>query len=225
MKKISILFVLIGSLLLSGCHKYIRVTRTVTKTVNLPFNINQVGNFNSTSIVDARTIVNLFSNDGSDVYDSRIDEVDIQGISMGATLGSSNTANQLKLGAILYTNDGSSILLNDSKVIQITSSGAADFLNVIGNLVGVDKNKITLRNAIELVNQAGIGKLKKALKDNLTNINNDIRVTLNGTVPQNQRLVMNLTVQITATITYTTCEDTGIPFLGYDDDNCQHGVF
>ena len=216
MKKYSLLLVLCVGLL-CGCKSFIRVTRTVTKTINLPFNINQTGSILSSSIIDGQTFASYFADNNSSFYGSKIEKVDVQGLSIGANLDAGNTAQQVQIGAMIQTTYGTKVLLNDSKVIQLISNPVYDVLSGLGNVTGIDKKNTTLHNAIDLINTTGAVDLQKALKENLSTLNGAITINLTGKVPANQRLVMNLTIQFTATVTYSTCEDTRIPFMGVDD--------
>ena len=215
MKKYYLLLVLCVGLL-CGCKSFIKVTRTVTKTINLPFSINQTGSILSSSIIGGQSFANYFADNNSLFYGSKIEKVDVQGLSIGANLDAGNTAQQVQIGAMIQTTFGTNVLLNDSKVIQLISSSGYDFLSGVGNVTGIEKN-ITLHNAIDLINTTGAVALQKALKENLSNLNGIITINLTGKVPANQRLVMNLTIRFTATVTYRTCEDTKIPFMGADD--------
>ncbi len=216
MKK-NIFFLAIFFSFLCSCTSYIKVTRTVTKTQNVPYTINQVGDFTSREVIDANVIVRSLNDADAGFTRSKIEKVNIQSISVGALIGSGNTAQTLQLGATIQTSQlGSETLLNDSKVIQIQSSTAVDILSAVGNVTGLEKN-ITLHNALDLINTGGATKLSQAIQNNLSILNsndNRIAITLNGKVPAKQRLVMNLTLQYTVTVTYSTCEETGIPFLG-----------
>ncbi len=216
MKKSYLLLVLCIGLLCSCDATYITVTRTVTKTITLPYSINQVGIISSKSIISGQTFASLFAENNSKFYGSKIEKVDVQGLSIGANLGVGNTAQEVLIKVIIETASGTNVLLNETKGIQLISSSAYDFLSGVGNVTGVEKN-ITLHNAIDLINASGAVALQKALKENLSNLNGSINIFLLGGVPANQRLVMNLTIRFTATVTYRTCEDTKIPFMGADD--------
>ena len=214
MKK-SYLLLVLCVVLLCGCDAtYMKVTRTVTKTVTLPFSINQTGSVLSSSIIGGQTFAKLFADNNSYFFGSKIEKVDVQGLSIGANLDAGNTAQQVQIGAMIQTTYGTNVLLNDSKVIQLISSSGYDLLSGVGNVTGIDEKNITLHNAIDLINANGAVALQKALKENLSNFNGAITINLTGKVPANQRLVMNLIIRFTATVTYSTCEDTGIPFLG-----------
>jgi hypothetical protein len=205
-----------------GIYKKVKVTRTVTKPINLKYAINQVGNFQTYQLIDSRDITNLFDPENDRVSSATIERMDIHGASIGATVLAANTATQLVLsadvisGALLNTVNP---LLNKTKTIAISNSGGLDLENALGNAIGTTE-EVALHNAISILNAQGAAELQKILKDNLSGINRGgLSIRLNGTVP-NGRLVMNLTIQIAASITFTRCETILVSGEMSTEDEC-----
>lgn len=210
MKKL-LLLLLITSVMLQGCaYQRRKVTRTVTKTIELNFSINQVGNFQTFRLIDNRDIIDLFSPTDNSVTSAEIEKIDIRSVKIGANvIKPSNTATQVVLSADVMSGallNQPTRLLNETKTISIGGDGI-DFGNILGNAIGTSEN-ITLHNALTILNSQGADKLKTILVENLNNINRaGLSVRLNGTVPAGQRLMMNLTISIDATISFTRCEE------------------
>jgi hypothetical protein len=218
MKK-SVIFLVISLCFLCSCTSYIKVTRTVTKTINFNYNINQTGNFTGSSSIGGTTFAQLFADADTKFFSAKIEKVDVQSVSIGANLAAGNTAQQVQVGATIESFEGKKTLLNDTKVIQLQTNVATDILSGIGNVTGLNDKNITLHNAIDLLNATGAIDLQNALKKNLSELNGVVYINLNGKVPPNQKMVMSLSIQVTASVTYSSCEDTGIPFLG--DSSCH----
>jgi hypothetical protein len=219
MKKTIILLALSVGFLCS-CDKYSKVSRTVTKNILLNYNIDQVGSFSSIAIIPNGKIIQLFNDNDNKFSQATIEKIDIQSISIGASVASNNTAKQVQIGATIQSYFGKKVLLNDSKLLQIESGIGSDALNAFGAVTGLDNKNITLHNAIDLINATGAADLSNALQKNLKAINviDPIQIMLNGKVPQNQRFVMPISIQIAATITYSTCEKINVFIAG--GDNC-----
>lgn len=218
MKKLLFLL-LIASVMLQSCaYKRIKVTRTVRKTIQLNYAINQVGAFQTFKLVDNRDIIDLFSPTDNSVVRAEIEKIDIQGVKIGANvIKPTNTATEVSLSADVMSGallNQPTRLLNETKKISIGGEGI-DFGNILGNAVGVSEN-ITLHNALTILNDQGADKLRTILTENLNNINRaGLSIRLNGNVPAGQRLVMTLTIEIDATISFTRCEEVLTIFLGF----------
>lgn len=202
--------------------KKVKVTRTVTKPINLNYAINQVGNFQTYQLIDSRDITNLFDPENNSVSSATIERMDIHGASIGATVLAANTATQVILsadvisGALLNTVNP---LLNETKTIAISKSEGLDLDNALGNAFGTTE-EVALHNAISLLNAKGASELQKILTANLSGINRGgLSIRLNGKVPAG-RLVMNLTIQIAASITFTRCETIVVSGDMSIDDEC-----
>lgn len=207
MKKLLFLL-LTSSIVLQSCsYQRRKVTRTVTKTINLNFSVNQVGSFQTFRLIDNRDIIDLFSSTNNSVVSAEIEKIDIQSVKIGANvIKPTNTATQVVLSADVMSGALPTRLLNDTKTISIGGDGI-DFGNILGNAIGTSEN-ITLHNALTILNSQGANKLKTILTENLNNINRaGLSIRLNGTVPAGQRLVMDLTIAIDATISFTRCEE------------------
>lgn len=205
--KITYIIPLFFVIVLCGCYRKSKFTITAPLKIDLSYNINQVGAFTSTKIINEVDITSKLAKNGYYFDDGKIDKVTLQSISAGANVEDANTAQTIQIEAMVDGDNGKKVLLNKSQVITIESSRRGDILNALGTLVGVDKNNITLRNAIDLINAVGVkdfeGKIQNMIEEN---INEGIKVDLNGYVPTNQRLVMNLNIQISLLITYSKCE-------------------
>lgn len=218
MKKLLFLL-LIASVMLQSCaYKRTKVTRTVRKTIQLNYAINQVGAFQTFKLVDNRDIIDLFSPTDNSVVRAEIERIDIQGVKIGANvIKPTNTATEVSLSADVMSGallNQPTRLLNETKKISIGGEGI-DFGNILGNAVGVSEN-ITLHNALTILNDQGADKLRTILTENLNNINRaGLSIRLNGNVPAGQRLVMTLTIEIDATISFTRCEEVLTIFLGF----------
>ncbi|MFN8346540.1 MAG: hypothetical protein U0X91_16165 [Spirosomataceae bacterium] len=202
--------------------KKVKVTRTVTKPINLNYSINQVGNFQTYQLIDSRDITNLFDPENNRVSSATIEKMDIHGASIGAKVLPANTATQVILSADVISGallDKVNPLLNKTKTISISNGGGLDLENAIGNAIGTTED-VALHNAISILNATGAVELQKILKENLSGINRGgLSIRLNGTVP-NGRLVMSLTIQIAASITYTRCESILVSDMRNVDDEC-----
>lgn len=204
--------------------KKVKLTRTVTKTINLNYAINQVGNFQTYQLIDSRDIINLFDPENDRVVSATIEQIDVRGAEIGANVLPSNTATQVTLsadvvsGALLQTVNP---ILNESKPIIIPKQEGLDFGNILGAAVGVT-DEVTIYNAVKILNAGGTKKLQEILGANLSGINRGgLSIRLNGTVPANQRLVMNLTIKINASITFTRCEQIIVSGdMSSTDDEC-----
>jgi hypothetical protein len=232
MKKLFYAFVLITILLQSCTYKKVKVSRTVSKTLNFTFNINQVGNFQASQLMAARDIIALFDAEKNSVVSSEIKNIDIKTVKIGATVGPANTAQQVELSGDILTGallNKPTLFLNKTKTIEISND--IDIIGAVGNALGA-KDENNLQNAVSLLNAAGADELRKAILENLQLVNQaGFSVRLNGTVPAGQRLVMKITLAIEASITFTRCEEVlidmfygplvlGTPFADPTDE-CQ----
>lgn|GEM_PF-3017267 len=226
MKNYLLYFLLLCFTLQQACApsilKKVKVSRTVTKTIQLNYAINQVGNFQTYQLIDSRDITNLFDPENNKVSSATIEKIDIQGVSIGAKVLPTNTATQVILsadvvsGALLNT---ISPLLNETKTIAISKSEGLDLENALGNAIGTTDD-VSIYNAISILNAKGASELQKILDANLSGINRGgLSIRLNGKVPA-QRLVMNLTFQINASITFTRCEQILVSGEMSVDDEC-----
>ena len=216
MKNLSYLL-LFALLFQQGCgspriYKKTKITRTVSKVLNLNFSVNQIGDFKTLTFLDNRDIISLFEQESENISisSSTIDKIDVKGVKIGADVLPANTAAQVVLsadilsGALLETVNP---ILNKTKTITISQNTGFDFGNALGNAIGSD-DETTLYNAITILNADGTAQLKKVLESNLSGINRGgLTIRLNGTVPANQRLVMKLTIAIDASITFSRCEE------------------
>ena len=214
MKKLLFLLI-ISSIVLQGCYSIQKrkISRTVSKTIELNFAINQVGNFQSFQLIASRDIIDLFDPTNHSIASAEIQRIDIKSAKIGAeVIKPANTATQVVLSADVMSGallDKPTALLNKTKTISIGGDGI-DFGNVLGNAIGVSDN-ITLHNALATLNATGATELKTILTENLTNINRaGLSIRLNGEVPAGQRLVMNLKIAIDASISFTRCEEVPI---------------
>jgi hypothetical protein len=214
MKKLLFLL-LISSVVLQGCQFIQRrkISRTVSKTINLNFSINQVGNFQSFRLIPSRDIIDLFDPTTNGIASAEIQQIDIKSAKIGANvIKPANTATEVVLSADVMSGallNQPTRLLNETKKIAIGGDGI-DFGNILGNAIGTTEN-ITLHNALTILNSEGATKLKSILTENLTNINRaGLSIRLNGAVPAGQRLVMNITIAIDASISFTRCEEVPI---------------
>ncbi len=224
---------MLSTILLQSCtYKKVKVSRTVSKTLNFTFNVNQVGNFQSYQLMAARDIIALFDAERNSVVSAEIKNIDIKTVKIGAEVGSTNTAQQVELSSDLLTGallNKPTALLNKTKTIKISSD--IDIASALGNALGSD-DETNLQNAISVLNAAGAAELRKAILENLQLVNQaGFSVRLNGTVPAGQRLVMKITLAIEASITFTRCEEVlidmfygplvlGTPFADPTDE-CQ----
>lgn len=230
MKKLLFLL-LISSIVFQGCYSIQRrkISRTVSKTIELDFSINQVGNFQSFKLIASRDIIDLFDPTNHSIASAEIQNIDIKSAQIGANvIKPANTATQVVLsadvmgGALL---NKPTPLLNKTKTISIGGDGI-DLGNVLGNAIGASDD-ITLHNALSILNATGAADLKQVLTENLTNINRaGLSIRLNGEVPAGQRLVMNLKIAIDASISFTRCEEVPImlfltSFSGNTADECK----
>lgn len=208
MKKL-LLLLLISSITLQSCfYQRKKVTRTVSKTVNLVFSVNQVGDFQSFQRFSNRDIIDVFAPTNSSVLSADIERIDIRGVKIGAEIiNPTNTATQVVLSADVMSGPSlATSLLNKTKTISIGGSGI-DFGNILGNAIGTSEN-ITLHNALTILNSQGTEELKKIFTENLKGINQGgFTIRLNGNLPANQRLAMKLTIEIDASISFTRCEE------------------
>lgn len=228
-KHILLLFFSISVVFLYSCDESIsiKVRRTVTKDIVLNYNINSKGNFVSSSFINSYDIINQFDKDASFIG-SEIERLDIQTISLGVQLDPKNTAKTLVLNILLkqigYGQSGKQDikLVDDTKTIQIQSNTATDILSGIGNVIGIDKNQITLHNVIELVNTAGATAIKNTLEGAFKN-NKAARIDidLNGKVPNNEQAVMKATINISASLTYVKCEPAYAGIIFGADEECK----
>ena len=60
--------------------KKVKVTRTITKPINLNYAINQVGNFQTYQLIDSRDITNLFDPENNQVSSATIEKIDIHDV-------------------------------------------------------------------------------------------------------------------------------------------------
>lgn len=215
MKKLLFALMLSTILLQSCTYKKVKVSRTVSKTLNFTFNVNQVGNFQSYQLMAARDIIALFDAENNSVVSAEIKGIDVKSVLVKVTLDPANTAQQVELSTDILTGallNKPTPFLNKVKTIKISSG--IDIANLFGNVVGSD-DATALHNAIATVNATGTSELKKALLENLQLINQaGFSVRLNGTVPAGQRLVMTLTLAIEASITFTRCEEVLVDLSG-----------
>lgn len=229
MKKYIVL-VLISIVFLYSCdvsETYIKVSRTVTKDIVLNFNINSKGNFTSSSFINAGDIIMQFDDDPY-FRGSEIETLDIHSIALGVQLDPKNTAKTLVLNILLkqigYDGTGKQDikLVDDTKTIQIQSNTATDILSGIGNAIGVDKNKITLHNVIDLVNTVGAVAIKNTLENAFRERKAArIDIDLNGKVPNNEQAVMKATISMNASLTYLKCQAAEAGFIFGMDEECK----
>jgi hypothetical protein len=213
--KTLLFLLLISSIVLQGCYSIQRrkISRTVSKAINLNFSINQVGDFQSFRLIPSRDIIDLFDPTKNGIASAEIHRIDIKSVNIGANvIKPTNTATQVVLSADVLSGallNEPTRLLNETKTISIGGDGI-DFGNALGNAIGVSDN-ITLHNALTILNKTGADKLKTILTENLTNINRaGLSIRLNGSVPTGQRLVMDIKIVIDASISFTRCEEVPI---------------
>lgn len=206
-----------------GIFRKVKVTRTVTKAINFNYSINQVGNFQTYQLVGSRDITNLFDPENNRVSSAIIERINIHGVNIGANVLPANTSTQVVLsadvlgGALLNTVNP---LLNETKTLAISKSAGLDLENALGNALGTTED-VSIYNAISILNAKGTVELQKILDANLTGINRGgLSIRLNGKVPANQRLVMTVTIQINASITFTRCEEILVSGEMSTDDEC-----
>lgn len=229
MKKI-IALISVSVIFLFSCDEettLIRVRRTVTKNIVLNYNINSKGSFSSTSFINSSQILYEFDKEVG-FRGSEIEKLDINSFELGAEVDAKNTAQSFVINALLkqicYLDRGCSDIkiLDDTKTIQIQSNKAGDLFNVLGAATGIDKNNITLHNAIDAVNATGAAAIKEVLENAFKEKKfARIDIELNGKVPNNQQAILKFTIVMNASLTYIKCEPTEIGFIfGADVQEC-----
>lgn len=204
-------------------YKKTKITRTVSKAIDLNFSVNQVGDLKTFQLITGRDIIEAFYGERPDIsiLSTNIETIDVRGVKIGADVLTNNSASQVVLSADVLTGallDKPFSLLNKTKTIIITKDKGFDFKNALDNVVdGIKSDDETdkenngetkLYNALTILNATGTAELKKILAENLTNINRGgLRIQLNGTVPAGQRLVMSLTIRVDASMTFSRCEE------------------
>ncbi|MFN8354308.1 MAG: hypothetical protein U0Y10_07680 [Spirosomataceae bacterium] len=219
MKK-QLFFLLLAAYVSQGCSNYIKVNRTVTKTITLTFNIDNTGAFNSISTISASDITNLFDPDIFANHDSRIDKFDLNSINIQGIIDTQrNTATQVTVKAEVTTGTPKA-LLNDTKLIRIGGNqllqDAKDILNVA---TGEISKEISFENALASLQAVGVAELQKIISENLQGVNSKpLSIKLSGSSLTGQRLVGTITVTMNASITYYRCEKwTDFMPLGVDE--------
>lgn len=207
MKK-QLLFLLILMGFCPGCAKYIKVHRTVTKTITVPFTVNATGNFNSVSSITANQITNLFDPDIAGNRGSVLDKMDVNSFNVTGTINEgTNTATQVTVSAFVTTGDPTP-LLSDTKLIRIGGNQLVqDAKDILNATTGQISKEISFQNALSAINAVGVKKIQKIITDNLTGVNiTGLVIMLNGTVPAGQRLSGSIVLTLNATLTYSRCE-------------------
>lgn len=208
MKK-QLLFLISLPCLLLGCTNYVKVNRTVTKTITVPFTVNATGMFSSSSVITASQITNLFDPDIFKNSGSVLDKMDVNSFDVSGTINEgTNTATQVTVNAVVTTG-GPTPLLNDTKLIRIGGNkllqDAKDILNLT---TGQIKKEVSFTNALATINAVGIEKIQKIINENLLGVNRTgMSIQLNGTVPAGQRLSGSIVLTLNATLTYSRCEE------------------
>lgn len=203
--------IILGSMvfLLAGCTNFLKVNRTVTKTITIPFNINGTGSFTSNSLITANQITNQFDPDLFGNSGSVLEKMDVNSFNVSGTINEgTNTATQVTVNAYVTTG-GATPLLADTKLIRIGGNqllqDAQDILNVT---TGQVKKEISFQNALTAINAVGVQKIQKIITENLLGVNKTgMGVSLNGIVPSGQRLSGQVVLTLNATLTYSRCEE------------------
>lgn len=206
MKKQLLLSVITG-LLLQGCNNYIKVTRTVSKTLVVPFQIDQAGNFQSNSSITGKTVIDLFDPDFFRTDRAHeIERFDVKSVQISGALNPQrNTATSvtitagvvLGLSAAPLINEGKMVRLADNSLAFEASTGSSTFLN-----------------------KAGVEQIQKTINHYFTNLATEpLSIVLLGKLPANQRLVGTITITVDASITYSRCEQ-WIQLGPFSPDEC-----
>lgn len=204
------LLLLVGlAWLFSGCQNYIKVNRTVTKTITVPFTIDATGKFSSSSMITADQITNLFD---PDIFESGrgsvLDKMDINSFNVSGTINeATNTATQVTVNAFVTTGSPTP-LLSDTKLIRIGGNQLLqDTKDILNAATGQISKEVSFANALTAINAVGVQKIQKIISDNLLGVNRlGMIILLNGTVPSGQRLSGRITLTLNATLTYSRCE-------------------
>lgn len=223
--------ILVSVIFLLGCDEeeniFIKVRRTATKNIVLNYDINSKGSFSSIGFINSFDIIHQFDKEAG-WLGSEIEQLDINSFSFGAKVDAKNTAQSFVINAVLKQICLPSVscqdmkILDDTKTIQIQSNTAQDLLNGFGAVIGVDKNNITLHNAIEVVNTTGAKAIKEVLENAFKNDKSArIDIALNGTIPTNQQAVLKFTIVMNASLTYVKCEPKEISFIFGGDLECR----
>ncbi len=208
MKK-QLLFLISLTWLFSGCQNYIKVNRTVTKIITVPFTIDATGKFSSSSMITPDQITNLFD---PDIFESSrgsvLDKMDINSFNVSGTINEgTNTATQVTVNAFVTTGSPTP-LLSDTKLIRIGGNQLLqDAKDILNATTGQISKEVSFANALTAINAVGVQKIQKIISDNLLGVNRlGMIILLNGTVPSGQRLSGRITLTLNATLTYSRCE-------------------
>lgn len=158
------LLLLIGLMCLSsGCGNYIKVNRTVTKTITVPFTINATGQFKSSSLISADQITNLFDPDIVGNSGSVLDRMDINSFNVSGTINeATNTATQVTINAFVTTGNPTP-LLSDTKLIRIGGNKLLqDVKDILNVTTGDIKKEVSFANALSAINAVGVEKSRKS---------------------------------------------------------------
>ena len=219
MKK-QLLFLISLTYLLLGCTNYLKVNRTVTKTITVPFTINATGTFASSSVITASQITNLFDPDIFKNSGSVLDKMDINSFNVTGTINEgTNTATQVTVNAFVTTGNPTP-LLRDTKLIRIGGNKLLqDVKDILNVTTGDIKKEVSFANALAAINAVGVEKIQKIITENMLGVNRTgMSIQLNGTVPAGQRLSGSIVLTLNATLTYSRCEEwKTLPFIQKSD--------
>lgn len=219
MKK-QIFYFLLLSVCSQGCDSCTKkkVTRTLNKSITLTYNLNNTGTTQSTSTYYASDIESLFQDYAGQDY--TLERVDLKSFTLSGEIDKTlNTATTVQVTAVVLTDAGptnATPLLSSTSMIKVGEVGLG-----VANSSGVPLN-----NALNSLNSAGLAVIKKVLYDRFSerkfpvSRSYPITIRLDCQIPNNQRLVGKIYLDMSAAVSYTNCEPLPTALI-YNDEECK----